>query len=149
MNAQIRHCLSNLSSGSSAKAALKAYSSTLTPLGEALTEFGRMRAEITYYSFATHPRHHDNPSELELPRRQVDEAVTGCCEAADEILEVTAIELRDAAIQLAPSPSRLQPIAPVWGRARPGYVTGSHSGPSTATSPPPVAPSGGANGRHR
>ncbi|MET9955437.1 MULTISPECIES: hypothetical protein [Streptomyces] len=115
VSAQIKHCLSDLMSGEPTKAALQAYSNALAPLGEALTELGRMHAEIAHYNFTTHPAHRGSPSDLELPRQEVNETVSGCCEAADEILEVTAIELRDAALALMPSPSRLQPGTP--GRA--------------------------------
>ncbi|MFE0772160.1 hypothetical protein [Streptomyces sp. NPDC058861] len=135
VSARIRHCMSDLGAGSSAEAALTAYSSTLAPLGEALTELGRMHAEVVYRNFVIYPRHRDDQSALDLHRQQVAETVSGCFEAADEILEVTAIELRDAATKLAPSPSRLRPAAPA--RALPAVTPGPASLPPT---PPSAAP---------
>ncbi|MFE6457801.1 hypothetical protein ACFVP0_10110 [Streptomyces cinereoruber] len=129
---RIRHCMSDLGIDPSVKAALTAYSSALAPLGEALTELGRMHAEVAYYNFVTHPRHRDNQSDLGRHRQQVTETVSGCFEAADEILEVTAIGLRDTAKTLAPSPSYLRPAAPA--RALPA------ANPRSAALPP-VPPS--------
>ncbi len=134
VSAQIKHCLSDLMSGEATKAALKAYSNALAPLGEALAELGRMHAEITHYNFTTHPAHRGGPSNLEHPRQAVNEMVSGCCETADEILEVAAIELRDAAVKLMPSPSRLQP-----GTPRRALRTGS-APPSLPPAPPAVTP---------
>ncbi|MFG2836411.1 hypothetical protein ACGFYE_15615 [Streptomyces zaomyceticus] len=130
VSAQIKHCLSHLMSGEPTKAALKAYSNALAPLGEALAELGRMHGEISHYNFTTHPAHRGSPSGLELPRQEVNETVSGCCEAADEILDAVAIELRAAAVKLMPSPSRLQP-------GTPGRVLRAGS---ALPSPPPVLP---------
>ncbi|OII68365.1 hypothetical protein [Streptomyces sp. CC77] len=134
VSAQIKHCLSDLMSGEPTKAALKAYSNALAPLGEALAELGRMHAEIAHYNFTTHPAHRGSPSDLEVPRQEVNEMVSVCCETADEILEVAAIELRDAAVKLMPSPSRLQPGTP--GRA----LRAGSALPSLPPTPPAVTP---------
>ncbi|MCX5395635.1 hypothetical protein [Streptomyces sp. NBC_00102] len=121
VSAQIKHCLSNLMSDAPAKAALQAYSTALAPLGEALTELGRMHTEISHYLFTAHPARRDSPLNLERARQQATEVISGCWEAADEILEVVAIELRDSASKVAPAPSRRRSEAP--GRAL--HTTGS------------------------
>ncbi|MFD3944919.1 hypothetical protein [Streptomyces sp. NPDC058579] len=141
VSAQINDCLSNLMSGDSTKAALQAYSSALAPLGEALTELGRMHTEISQYHFTTHPARRDSPLDLELPRQQVNEVVSGCWEAADEILEVAAIELRDPASKLMPTPSRRRPDAP--GRA----LSTTSSGLASIPPGPPAATPRVAKGR--
>ncbi|MEW1699022.1 hypothetical protein ACIQCR_31175 [Streptomyces sp. NPDC093249] len=125
--AQISDCAATLSQDRT-KTALKAYSLVLAPLGEALTELGRMHAEIAHFNFTTHPAHRDSPSALDLPRQHVHEAVTGCCQAADEILEAASVELIDTAYRLA-SP-HLRPAAPAVA--------------SALASLPPAAPSAAA-----
>ncbi|MGW4345350.1 hypothetical protein ACWEL8_09760 [Streptomyces sp. NPDC004690] len=91
--------------------AIEVYSDALAPLGEALTELGRLQAATALFDFTTHPRHRDNPSDLDRSRRQASEIVTGCRDAADEILETTADELRAAAAELAIPPTRAQDAA--------------------------------------
>ncbi|MER6531650.1 hypothetical protein [Streptomyces sp. NPDC001508] len=91
--------------------ALQAYSDALAPLGEAMTELGRLQTEIVYFDFTAFPALHDSPSDLQHRRQQANELITGCCGAADEILEAAAGELRAAATELAPTPTRIQATA--------------------------------------
>ncbi|GAA3903841.1 hypothetical protein GCM10022244_12540 [Streptomyces gulbargensis] len=123
------------------KKAIEAYSAALAPLGEAMTELGRLQAGIAFYNFTTHPMHRRNPSVLEGHRQHVAELTTECCEAADEILEATVGELQSAAIALAPSPARAQPAITPSPHipSRPGQT---HAAPAVppSTALPAVAP---------
>ncbi|MEU3529131.1 hypothetical protein AB0E62_35640 [Streptomyces sp. NPDC038707] len=132
---QVSHRL-DLSSAD-AKKAVVAYSGALAPLGEAMTELGRLQAEVTIFNFTTHPSYHNSPSDLERQRRHVSEIITGCCDAADEILEVAADELQAAAVELASPPARVQAAAPA---RTPGPVNSAQAHPAPATPPPAAAP---------
>lgn len=141
---QVKHRLSEGFDGDGKKA-VEAYSVVLAPLGEAMTELGRAQSEIAYFNFTTHPAHRNNSSGLDYSRRQANEIITGCCEAADEILESVAVDLRTSAGRLAPSPTRVQATA-----RSPHASHVGQSAPVPATQPAPassvVAPSG-AKGR--
>ncbi|MGW1604500.1 hypothetical protein [Streptomyces eurythermus] len=132
---QVSHRL-DLSSAD-AKKAVVAYSGALAPLGEAMTELGRLQAEVTFFNFTTHSSYRNSPSDLERQRRHVGEIIAGCCDAADEILEVAADELQAAAVELASPPARVQAAAPA---RTPGPVNSAQAHPAPATPPPGVAP---------
>ncbi|MFB6631234.1 hypothetical protein ACFCWY_15150 [Streptomyces sp. NPDC056362] len=127
----IKSCLSELSAGTSPKTALRAYSGALAPLGEALTELGRMHAEITHWNFSADATRQLGSMGQVLPSQRVIDAVSGCREAADEILDATAIDLRTSATELASPPSLLRSGAPA--RTLPA------TGPAPA-SPPAALP---------
>lgn len=136
---QVKHRLSEGFNGDGKKA-VEAYSVVLAPLGEAITELGRAQSEIAYFNFTTHPTHRNNPSGLDHSRRQASEIITGCCEAADEILESVAGDLRTSAGRLAPSPTHVQatarsPHVSLVGQSTPVPATPPAPAPST------VAPS--------
>ncbi|MET9373981.1 hypothetical protein ABZX98_07505 [Streptomyces sp. NPDC002992] len=122
--------------------AVEAFSAALSPLGEAMTELGRLQAEIALYNFTTHPMHRKNPSVLEGRRQRVAELTTECCEAADEILEAAVGELQAAAIALAPSPARAQPATPARSPLAPSRPGQTHATPAIppSTAVPAVAP---------
>ncbi|MER8037109.1 hypothetical protein [Streptomyces hydrogenans] len=111
MTTHIKSCLSELSAGTSPKTALRAYSGALAPLGEALTELGRMHAEITHWNFSADATRQLGSMGTVLPSQRVIDAVSGCREAVDEILDATAIALRTSATELA-SPPRNRHGAP-------------------------------------
>lgn len=118
------------------KKAVVAYSVVLAPLGEAITELGRAQAKIAHFNFTIRPAHLNEPSVLKHSRQQADEIITGCFEAADEILESAADELRTAANRLAPSPAHAQATA----RSPHASRAGQTAAPAPAT-PPALAPS--------
>jgi hypothetical protein len=101
-----------------------------------MTELGRAQSEIAYFNFTTHPSHRNNPSGLDHFRRQATEIITSCCEAADEILESVAVDLRTSAARLAPSPihahaTARSPHASLVGQSAPGPATPPTPAPST------------------
>lgn len=105
---------------------VQAYSYTLAPLGEAMAELGNLQAEVVLFQIRTHRGHRSSTLDLERPRQQADEIITGCFEAADQILEVAAGELRAAANELAPPSAHAQvsaeansPHAPSSGQTDP------------------------------
>jgi hypothetical protein len=130
---QVNHRL-DLSSAD-AKKALVVYSAALVPLGEAMTELGRLQAEVTFFNFTTYPRYHHSPSDLERQHRDVNEIITGCCDAADEALEVAAEELQAAAVELAHPPARVQ----ATDRARTPHPRHSAQTSSATATPLPSA----------
>jgi hypothetical protein len=123
-----------------AQRAVEAYSSALAPLGEAMTELGRLQHEIAFVNF-TAPR--ISQSDLPYPRQMANEIITGCREAADDILTVAADELRAAANRLTPS----SPHTPAAARARSphtpiaAYTALASDGPPSPAPPPAAAPS--------
>jgi hypothetical protein len=124
------------------KKAVVAYSVVLAPLGEAITELGRAQAEIAYFNFTTRPAHLSEPSVLKDSRRQAGEIITGCFEAADEILESVTDDLRKAANRLAPSPAHAQatarsPHASLVGQSAP--VPATPPAPASSAVPPTAA----------
>jgi hypothetical protein len=127
--------------------AVQAYSDALAPLGETMTELGRVQAEIAFFNFTTHPAARDNAVVLAAAGQQAGEVITGCCEAADEILGTVAGELRVAATELAPPPTRAQATA----LARSPHTQGpgqSAAAPAVpAASALPAAAPTGAKGR--
>ncbi|GHH29410.1 hypothetical protein [Streptomyces rubradiris] len=124
-------------SSADAKKAVVVYSAALVPLGEAMTELGRLQAEVTFFNFTTYPKYHNSPSDLERQLRYVNEIITGCRDAADEALEVAADELQAAAVELAHPPARVQAAAPA---RTPGPVNSAQANPAPAILPPAVAP---------
>jgi hypothetical protein len=137
---QVKHRLAEGGFDGDGKKAVVAYSVVLAPLGEAITELGRAQAEIAYFNFTTRPAHLSEPSVLKDSRRQAGEIITGCFDAADEILDSVTDELRTAANRLAPSPAHAQatarsPHASRTGQTAPAPATPPAPGPST------VAPS--------
>ncbi|WP_435127200.1 hypothetical protein [Actinacidiphila sp. bgisy144] len=99
-----------------------------------MTELGRAQSEIAYFNFTTHPTHRNNPSSLDPARRQANEIITGCCEAADEILESVAADLRTSAGRLAPSTAHVQATA-----RSPHTSLVGQSAPAPAAPPAPAA----------
>lgn len=127
------------------KKAMQAYSDALAPLGEAMTELGRLQAEIVFFNFTTHPAARNDELVLAGARRQANEVITGCCEAADEILDAAAGELRAAATELAPPPTRAQATALARSPHAPGP---GQSAPAARPFPaPPTAAPTSAKGR--
>ncbi|WP_433888503.1 hypothetical protein [Streptomyces sp. CA-111067] len=93
------------------------YSSVLPMLGEGLTELGRLHMEVTGIRIPA--MGHGDPS---FAYRSAA-IITGCLEAADEILDEAAIELRTEAAYLKPASAHMQdaararsPHAPIGGR---------------------------------
>ncbi|MEU7086897.1 hypothetical protein [Streptomyces achromogenes] len=132
---QVNHRLTL--SSADAKKAVVAYSAVLVPLGEAMTELGRLQAEVTFFNFTTHLGYHNSPSDPERQHRYVNDIITGCCDAADEALEAAAAELQASAVELAPSPARVQAAAPA---RTPRAANSAQANPAPATPPPAVAP---------
>ncbi|MFF7258192.1 hypothetical protein [Streptomyces microflavus] len=99
---KIDQCLTDLPS-QGAKSALLAYSGIIAPLGEAITELGRIQAEATSIRFAAHPAHKKETTERAQQTYLANEVISGSCEAADEILEMAVRGLREEAAKLAPS----------------------------------------------
>lgn len=143
----VKHRLTDGRFAADGKKAVEAYSAALPPLGEAVTELGRAQAEIAHFNFTTRPAHLNNSSVLKHSRLQAGEIITGCFEAADEILKSVADDLRTSAGRLAPSPAHAhaQATARSPHASRAGQ---SAPGPATPPSPAPsaVAP-GAAKGR--
>ncbi|MFF5438886.1 hypothetical protein [Streptomyces achromogenes] len=134
---QVNRLLTGDLSSADEKKAVEEYSGALTPLGEAMTHLGRIQAEVAFFNFTTHPTYRNSPPDLEHQRRQVNEIITGCCDAADEILELAAEELKASAVELAPSPARVQAAAPA---RTPHAANSAQANPAPATPPPTVAP---------
>jgi hypothetical protein len=84
----------------------EAFSRALDPLGEAVTELGRLQGELA--SRMPHCAPSGAPED-----RLSDEVITGCLEAAVEALEYAAARLRETAVQLAP------PVSPRAPASRP------------------------------
>ncbi|MFJ7527957.1 hypothetical protein ACIQ1S_23890 [Streptomyces griseus] len=99
---RIDQCLADLPSPGS-KSALLAYSCIIAPLGEAITELGRIQAEVTSIRFAAHPAHKKEKTERARQTNMANEVISGSCEAADEILEIVVSGLREEAAKSAPS----------------------------------------------
>jgi hypothetical protein len=121
----------------SAQRATEAYSSVLPLLGEGMTELGRLHREVTDTRITAVRNGRPGPS----PARQSAEIITGCLEAADEVLGEAAIELRTEAMYLTSASAHVQaaararsPHAPVAGPAV------STSAVPPASAPPPVVP---------
>lgn len=139
---QVKHRLAEGGFSGDGKKSVMAYSLVLAPLGEAITELGRAQAEIAYFNVTTYPAQRNSPSDLDHSRRQAMEIITGCCEAADEILESVADELRKAATRLAPSPAYTQatarsPHASLVGRS--AAVPATPPAPASSAVPPTAA----------
>lgn len=96
----------------------EAYSRVLDPLGEAVTELGRLQTELI-------GRIHQAAPSGAPEDRLSDDVIAGCLEAAIEALDYAATHLRETAIQLAP------PASPRASASRPR---------TTATPTPPNHP---------
>ncbi|SHN23094.1 hypothetical protein [Actinacidiphila paucisporea] len=147
----VKHRLTDGRFAADGKKAVEAYSAALPPLGEAVTELGRAQAEIAHFNFTTRPAHLNNSSVLKHSRLQAGEIITGCFEAADEILKSVADDLRTSAGRLAASPAHANAHAHAQATARSPHASRagqSAPGPATPPSPAPsaVAP-GTAKGR--
>lgn len=99
---RIDQCLADLPSPGS-KSALLAYSGSIAPLGEAITELGRIQTEVTSIRFSAHPAHKKEKTERARETSLANEVISGSCEAADEILEIVVSGLREEAAKLTPS----------------------------------------------
>ncbi|MEU8543223.1 hypothetical protein AB0C52_25100 [Streptomyces sp. NPDC048717] len=113
--------------------AIDAFGDAFIPLGEAVTELGRMHSEVAFFNFTTYPTHSGSSPDLERLTRRSEEVISGCREAADAILETAAGELRAAAVKLAPSPTRVRATTPS------PHATDTRPSLPAPTSPPPPA----------
>ncbi|MEU6172729.1 hypothetical protein ABZ832_12440 [Streptantibioticus parmotrematis] len=120
-----------------ARRAAEAYSCVLPLLGEGMTELGRLHREvIDTRNTALGNERPDEPS-----ARRSAEIVTGCLEAADEVLGEAAVELRAEAAHLTSASAPVQAAA----RARSPHarvavpVASAHAVPP-ASAPMPVVP---------
>lgn len=91
--------------GADTRRTVVAYSTVLGTLGEAVTEMGRVQAEVALFNFSDQ-RSSDGDSDLDDRRQRSSEIISSCLEAAGEILESAAAALKGAAAELAPSPTR-------------------------------------------
>lgn len=114
-----------------AQRAVDAFSSALAPLGEAMTELGRLQRDVVFVHF-TAPR--ISTSEMPHPRELATEVITECRDAAAEILEVTAEELRAVATRLTTSSGPLQSAA----RARSPHAAVTRQATSAPAAPLPA-----------
>ncbi|MEU4030529.1 hypothetical protein [Streptomyces anulatus] len=130
---KVRERISDLDSPGSRRA-LQAYSDILAPLGEAATELGRIHTEVAQIHFS-HPAKNTDEPELVRRRHLANEAISGSCEAADEILEVIVSGLQDEAAKLAPpAPGRFQ------AASHPSYAAALQENRPASALPPPPAP---------
>lgn len=113
-----------------AQQAVDAFSAALAPLGEAMTELGRLQRDVVFVHF-TAPR--ISTSEIPHPGELATEVITECRDDAAEILEVTAENLRASATRLTPTSGPLQSAA----RARSPHAP--VAGPVTSAIPPAPA----------
>lgn len=120
------------------------YSDILAPLGEAMTELGRAQAAVAFFEVNTKVMQSNSMWNGIHPIQQPCEIVTGCLDAADEILGAATSELQAAATKMAPPQARGQANVHALSSPNPGS---GQPHPTPVTSTPPTAPSRAAKGR--
>jgi hypothetical protein len=123
--------------------AVEALSTTLDPLGEALTELGRLQSHAVFAHFTAR---RTNASKIGDGHERAIETITSCRDTAAEILDAAAGELH-----LAAAESTTAATGPTPGTGP--LLTAAHArspqtpAPAPTSAPSPTAPTPAATGR--